>query len=152
MKTSAPACIRRWENLLLMLQNDNTSGMFSHLWGSQCFLELIRVAQCPQCQGVKEGVARVCGCVGVCPTLPGTAVQLYPHADCGRQFGDRKQPDVTRDDGRVKVVDDWSIRVFVALYHLQINSSWHFSWRENWFNSPNIKLFLWIIPLRKIQI
>lgn len=113
-----------------------------------CWLEL----QCPECQGVKEGVVRVCGCVGVCPTLPRTAVQLYPHADCGRQFGDRKQPDVTCDNGRVKVVDDWSIRVFVALYHLQINSSWHFSWWENWFNSPNIKLFLWIIPLRKIKI
>lgn len=88
----------------------------------------------------------------MCPTLPRTAIELYPHANCGWQFGDRKQPDVTCDDGRVKVVDDWSIRVFVALYHLQINSSWHFSWWENWFNSPNIKLFLWIIPLRKIKI
>lgn len=36
-------------------------------------------------------------------------------------FGDRKQPDVARDDGRVKVIDDWSERVFVALYHLKKN-------------------------------
>lgn len=57
----------------------------------------------------------------VCPTLPRTAVQLHSHADRGRQFGDRDQPDVAGDDRRVKVVDDRGVGVFVALHHLETN-------------------------------
>lgn len=66
---------------------------------------------------MQEWVVRVCVCV--CPTLPRTAVQFHSHADCGWVFGDRKQPDVARDDGGVKVIDDWGVRVFVALYQLK---------------------------------
>lgn len=60
-----------------------------------------------------------CGCVAVHPTLPRTAVQFHSHADCGWQFGAGKQPDVARDDGRVKVIDDWGVCVFIALYQLK---------------------------------
>lgn len=90
-----------------------------------------------------------CVSVCVCPTLPRTAVQLHPHADCGWQFGDRKQPDVARDDGRVEVIDDWGVRVFVALYHLQINCLWHFMvfLMTNYFQFVLKKQILQIVQL-----
>lgn len=50
--------------------------------------------------------------------MPGTAVQLNPHADGGGQLCDWDEAHIAGDDGGMKLFVDYGIGVFVSLYHL----------------------------------
>lgn len=55
-------------------------------------------------------------------TIPGTAVQLHPHAHGGGHLGGGDQADVAGDDRRVKVFKDVVVGVTVGVHRLENES------------------------------
>lgn len=68
--------------------------------------------------GVLVSARRWCQRGAVGRTMPGTAVQLHPHADSGGVLRDGDEAHIAGDDGGVKLFVDDGIGVFVSLYNL----------------------------------